>query len=112
MAAFDGDCSFTEMDAAGMGDVLAEYLASQQESQSSSSAAPRSAPGVLGRAPAAGGKAGSSVEEELARQAAQGLAAKEAEVTRVAALTDKVCITFSTAKCVLTEQEKHGQYFS
>jgi hypothetical protein len=37
------------------------------------------------------------VEEELARQAAQGLAAKEAEVNRVAALTDKVR-NFSTAQ--------------
>jgi hypothetical protein len=92
MTAFDVDCSFNEMDAAGMGDILAEYIASQQQQEglSSSSAAPRSAPGMLGRAPVGGKAVGSSVEEELARQAAQGLAAKEAEVTRVAALTDKV----------------------
>jgi hypothetical protein len=77
------------MDAAGMGDILAEYIAAQhqQEGQAAGSTAPRSAAGALGRAPKA---VGSSVEEELARQAAQGLAAKEAEVTRVAALTDKV----------------------
>ena len=77
---FDEGFSFTEMDAQCMGDVLAEYTATQEQTASSSTSTTGSKPRP----------SSSSVDDALARQASQGLAAKEAEVTRVAALTNKV----------------------
>lgn len=86
---FDEGCSFNEIDAARMDDLLAEFIASQGQGTSSVGRTT----GAVSKA-AAGAKAAatSSVEDELARQAAQGLLAKEGEMNRVAALTDKVCV--------------------
>jgi hypothetical protein len=78
-APFDVECSFNEVDAAMMDHMLAEFIAAQGQGASAVAK------------PTSGSKAaGSSVEDALARQAAQGLAAKEVEMNRVTALTDKV----------------------
>lgn len=85
-SSFDEGCSFNEVDAARMDDLLAEFIASQGQGTTS---AGRST-GAVSKPAVTKAAATSSVEDELARQAAQGLAAKEGEMNRVVALTDKV----------------------
>ena len=92
---FNVDCSFNIIDAMNIENEIANFMSEQGGAGSGGS--------TTHTATIGGTKAVkmSFQEEEEARQASKGLMAKEAEVNRIAALTDKVSlIIFLCVRCV------------
>jgi hypothetical protein len=79
MESFTMDCSFNAMDALNIENEIANFMSANGASGGAKSSAAAQTIRKI-----------SFAEEEEARQASKGLLAKEAEVTRIAMLTDKV----------------------